>query len=238
MISFLLSLLSSIVLGFILVNSYLAQKRGTNAFTKFVRDSYQNSKQTKVAIISLALGIAFTVTASFGEFQFFAGIPNFLVVIASFVLKFKSNKDKERIQSARVVTKGGLEVGAAVAETAGTAVGAVAGAYVAGAKGLQAGAKLGQAVGNMAGSVVSSAAEQMDDVKSLNIQIDANKIAQLLDPGQFIDAARRCGINVEGKPLEVVATEVVECIPDFYKQKFAELPCEELAVNFLSGRMN
>lgn len=234
MISFFLSLIISVFLGYQMFQAYLAQRRGSNAFTRFVRDSVSNALQGRYVFISLILGIVFSVTSSIGENQWFAGIPCFIVAIAGIVLMVLSTKNKQRVTDARTVTKGSLEITAAtvepVATVAGTAVGL---AY--GKPGL--GKTVGQAVGHVSGAIAGAAARQMTDVQSLEVQIDTEKLSEILDPDKFMALAQNCGIPIEGKSFQQVAQQVTAYIPDNYRQSFPNLSNEELACKFIQGDM-
>lgn len=221
MVSLIFSLLSAIVSLVLVMQFRTTQTRGTNTFTRFVRDSWGNGMFTRILLLNTALGVVFTITSFAGENQWYAGLPNFAIVALCFFFKFKSNKNEQRVKDARGVTKASLQVGAATAQVAGTAIGTAVGAP-----------QIGYAVGSVAGNVAGAAANAMTDVQS---NINVAEIRSMLSDEEFIKIAGSLGIPTQGMSLEQVAGEVYKSIPSSYIESHSADSAAKVAVKFLSG---
>lgn len=234
-----------------MLNSYNSSKRGTNAVTRFVRDVSANVGYNKCQIMSVLGIIMFGLPGLIfgGGWAILVVAPTVATLVLSFVLKAKSTNNEQRVKDARVVTKGSLEVGAAVAETGLTAAGAVAGTST--GVGAAAGAKIGKAVGGSVATISDKAAQSMTDVDSLGItKEDMKGINDVVggvaggiqkvsvpDPTRFMEAAQRVGIGQAGEDPQVVAARVFAQIPESLREKYQGKPEGELAMLFLEGKV-
>lgn len=228
-----------------MLNSYNSSKRGTNAVTRFVRDVSANVGYNMCQIMSVLGIIMFGLPGLIfgGGWAILVVAPTVATLVLSFVLKAKSTNNEQRVKDARVVTKGSLEVGAAVAETGLTAAGAVAGGA--------AGAKIGKAVGGSVAAISDKAAHSMTDVDSLGItKEDMKGINDVMggvaggiqkvsvpDPTRFMEAAQRVGIGQAGEDTQAVAARVFAQIPESVREKYQGKPEGELAMLFLEGKV-
>ena len=198
MVLFIINLVVSIVCLMQVLNARQSTNRGTNTFTRFVRDSsaYAVYNMTQV---KLTVTVVITVLIGFLCKGWWAWLPSIGVLVMTLIVKNKSNANEQRVKDSRVVTKASLEATGQVAETAGTVAGAALSSKVPGAK------QIGQAAGKAVGGVTSSCANAMTDVNSPDMTV--------LDGEEFMAAARRAGINTDGKTPEQVCQNVIEFAP-------------------------
>lgn len=234
-----------------MLNSYNSSKRGTNAVTRFVRDVSANVGYNKCQLMSVLGIVMFGLPGLIfgGGWVILVVAPTVITLVLSFVLKDKSTNNEQRVKDARVVTKGSLEVGAAVAETGLTVAGAAAGAST--GVGAAAGAKIGKAVGSSVASISDKAAQSMTDVDSLGItkedmagvnavaggMADGIKKVSVPDPARFMEAAQRVGIAQAGEDPSTVASKVFAQMPEAVRMQHKDKPEGELAMLFLEGKI-
>lgn len=229
-----LNLIASIALIVMALHYKTINDRGTNAVTRFVRDVSANAGYDMV----IAIGLSVTCGCLFLGLLFkavYACIPSVLVVVLGFVLKFKSTKNKQRVEDSRVVTKAGGKVVAATG-TAAVAVGATVATG-----GLAAPAAAAIVAGSTAAAkgvtnVIDKSMDQMTDVngpdikredfKELNAFAEKFSGISIEHPEEFIEAANRAGIETNGRDLREVASNVIQFAPP---AMLAELP-EEMSV--------
>lgn len=171
--------------------------RGTNTFTRFVRDVDSNFKYRKISIIAGLVTIPFVIAGLFKHQILIAAIPSLIMVFLPFIFRFKSNDNEQRVKDARVVTKA---TGKAVAEAAPAAV----------AVGLTAtgvGAPAGAAI--MAGTVAASnvtkkSVNMMTDVECPDINSEdfkaLNKVGNIAISSHTQGAI---GLNEDGSGISV-----------------------------------
>lgn len=171
--------------------------RGTNTFTRFVRDVDSNFKYRRISIIASLVTIPFVIVGLFKHQILIAAIPSLIMVFLPFIFRFKSNDNEQRVKDARVVTKA---TGKAVAEAAPAAV----------AVGLTAtgvGAPAGAAI--MAGTVAASnvtkkSVNAMTDVECPDINSEdfkaLNKVGNIAISSHTDGAV---GLNEDGSGISV-----------------------------------
>lgn len=227
-----------------ILNTKNSQKRGTNAFTRFVRDTGGNFSlrvyQRQAIIVTVLLCL---IGWPFGAP--WAGLSTIIPIVLSLKAMRDSTMNEQRVKDARTVTKGSLEVTGAVAETAGTVVGTVAG------HGNPAISQAGKAIGGTVGKLSDKFADSMTDVQGTGItasdfdgvkQLAEDKTAKLAqfavpDEQKFLEAAIRAGVAENGESAPQVAAKVYALMPENAKKELAELPPGQAAMNFLTGNM-
>ena len=221
---FLLDIAAAIVgVAFLLGADMRGADRGTNAVTRFMRDSANVGFQ---GYVLLMMGIVSVVALLLGGiFQMpYACLPTVGVMLLSLVLTKKSNDSKHRVKDARYVTKGSCEVVGQVGEEVGEAVGEGVGMYY---NAPELGRTIGQAVGQISASVASTAANNMTDVESSGIIIDVDSLMQL---------AEQAGIPTAGKTPEQVCDNVIAFAPQAVLDRLPDnLSKEDKAKYIMSG---
>lgn len=221
--------------------------RGTNAVTKFVRDVGANATYNMVAYVSMLATVVCLVLSLLTKFKFIACLPTALVCVLCFVLMHQSNKNAQRVRSARVVTKGTLEVGAqaggAIGQVAGGAVGFAQGGVV----GAKAGMKAGRAIGDSIGNIGGKAAAQMTDVESLGVtkedvkgieDLSAQISEQFENPELFMKKAQALGMVHDGDNVIDVASRVIEYAPQAALEQLPQnATLEKQATLLLEGKV-
>lgn len=235
--SMVLSLVVALFLGVLTFKSYISQQRGTNAFTRFVRDSMNHSRQKQYLMLSFFAGILFTVTSLAGENQWWSGIPCFIVAGVNMVLMVISNKNKQRVKDARTTTKGSLQVAGQVSETAGATV-AVAATAIAtqgtATPGMyKSAAMVGKTAGAGLGEIATKCADTMTDVDVPDF--DMSKVNEMMSSEEFLECAANIGIPTEGRTMIEVGQDVYKYVPAFYKDRHLEESPEVIACKFLQG---
>jgi len=240
-----LDLLVAGILLMKLMKTKVSRERGTNTFTRFVRDGVGQAKTNQVIMIGGGTSLIVLLIGAFTK-SWYACIPTIGVVVFAFVQQFQSNRSKQRVKDARVVTKTTGKVAAATG-TAAVAVGATVATGGIASGGMAAVATIG-ATAAAAGAtrVIDKSMDQMTDVEGPNISKDdfkelnafASKFANIdiEHPEEFIEAARRAGIETNGKDLSEVAENVIKFAPP---AALAALPDnitdEEKAMRIMKG---
>lgn len=240
MVLFIINLIVAAILLLRLMKAKVSSGRGTNAVTRFVRDSSASGMYRIVVMFGASSTVAcFVFGLIFG--CPYACLPTLSVVVLSFVMQFQSNKSEQRVKDARVVTKTTGKVVAATG-TAAVAVGATAaGVPVPVTKALVAGTS-----GIM--NVVDKSMDQMTDVQGPDISKDnfaalngvAEKISgiNISNPEAFIEAANRAGIDTAGKDLGEVAGNVIKFAPKAMLDEMPDgLSVEEQAMRVMGGHV-
>lgn len=190
----------------------LKGRRGTNSFTRFVRDANMNAKLNRkyaylvVSVPLLAFG-GMLVLGSLGGLLCIIPISIIIVVV---VFMHKSNNDEQRKKDARVVTKAGAKVTAKVA----TPVAAVAATAVGGPAATAAVLAAGAAVTDIADSVD----QNMTDVQVNGFEMERTvKALQSTpmkgDPNLMLEKAAHLGIATNGRSIDEIANEVIALAP-------------------------
>ena len=213
--------------------------RGTNTFTKFVRDVGANATYTYVSSLTTLVTVVFLLISLFTKLKFIPCLPTAAVTVLCFILKSQSNKSKERVKVARQVTKNSLEIGAAAGSTAGKAVGAVIGTKLGGTAGAKAGSEVGGAVGNALGSVSKHCADAMIDCESMNIgKEDFKQIETFTNPELFMQKAKALGMVNEGDDVVTVAERIMSYAPSAALQSLPDnASLEDKAMLLLEGKV-
>lgn len=242
-----INIIIAALLGFKMMQAKQAGiDRGTNAVTKFVRDVGANATYNMVAYVSLLATVVCLVLSLLTKFKFIACLPTALVCVLCFVLMHQSNKNAQRVRSARVVTKGTLEVGAQSGEAVGQVVGGVIGSK-GGVAGAKAGAKVGKAVGGAIGNIGGKAAAQMTDVDSLGVtkedvkgleDLSAQISEQFENPELFMKKAQALGMVHDGDNVIDVASRVIEYAPQAALEQLPQnATLERKATLLLEGKV-
>lgn len=237
---FIVNLIVAALLLVQLMKAKVSSDRGTNAVTRFVRDSSASGMYRIVVILGVPSTLScFVVGQIFG--CPYACLPTLSIVVLSFVMQFQSNKSEQRVKDARVVTKTTGKVVAATGASAvalgcvATGVGApAAAAIVAGTSGVM--------------NVVDKSMDQMTDVQGPDITKEdfaafngvAGKISgiNISNPEAFIEAANRAGIDTAGKDLGEVASNVVKFAPKAMLDEMPDgLSVEEQAMRVMGGNV-
>lgn len=197
--------------------------RGTNAFTRFIRDNANVNTQGYMLLIMGAVSVVALLLGGIFKMPY-ACLPTVGVAVLSLVLTKKSNDNKQRVEDARYVTKGSCEVVGQVGEEAGVVVGTAVGTAVGNPL---LGKTIGQAVGQVSASVASTAANNMTDVESSGIIIDVDSLMQL---------AEQAGIPTAGKTPEQVCDNVIAFAPQAVLDRLPDnLSKEDKAKYIMSG---
>lgn len=253
-------------LGLSLANAKLHDaSRGTNAVTRFIRDTSSNIAYTRVMIFA---GIATIFTFLIGSLfkKGWACIPTALVIVGAVVLRVMSTRNKQRVKDARVVTKGSAKV---VAATGGAAAAVVAAPVVASGGAAAAAATAAVAAANGASRVVGKCADKMKDVDSINVteedfkelhKLAGNKVSKTekiessdvidaeyrevksklnmteKDKSEFIETANRLGFTCNSSNIAEVATRVLSYAPEAALNRLpANLSDEQKAILIMKG---
>lgn len=223
-IIFLLDIAAAIVgIAFLLGADMRGADRGTNAVTRFMRDSANVGFQGCVLIM---MGVVSVIALLLGGIlrMPYACLPTVGVMLLSLVLTKKSNDGKHRVKDARYVTKGSCEVVGQVGEEVGGVVGENVGAYYGTP---EVGRTIGQTTGRIAETVSSKAANNMRDVESSGIIIDADN---------FMKLAERAGIPTAGKTPEQVCDNVIAFAPQAVLDRLPDnLSKEDKAKYIMAG---
>ena len=213
--------------------------RGTNTFTKFVRDVGANATYTYVSSLTTLVTVIFLLISLFTKLKFIPCLPTAAVTILCFVLKSQSNKSKERVKVARQVTKNSLEIGAATGSKAGKAVGTVVGKRLGGTKGAKVGSEIGGAVGDALGSVSKHCADAMTDCESMNIgKEEFKQVETFTNPELFMQKAKALGMVNEGDDVVTVAERIMSYAPPAaLKELPVDATIEDKAMLLLEGKV-
>ena len=115
-----LNLAITLALGLQLLNAKASDaSRGTNTFTRFVRDTNSNFRYRRISATACLVTAIYIIIGLFKHVILVAAIPSLIMTLLPFVFRFKSNANRQRVKDARVVTKA---TGKAVAEAAPAAV--------------------------------------------------------------------------------------------------------------------
>lgn len=226
MILLLLNCVMAVPLGMMLLKANLVNKRGTNAVTRFIRDTGANFVYSRVMTLGIISGLGCCILGAIFKAPY-AGIPTLLIAAASYALSHKSANNKQRIKDARTVTKGSLKVVGQSSEVAAVA----ATAYFSG--GNPAAMKLAKTAGSAIGSISDSCADSMDDVTVPDLSVQ--EVLNEVNPEDLIAFARKSGLQVEGRELSGIASDVVTYMPDVYKTKYPSLDPVQLAIKVAKG---
>lgn len=206
MFSFTLSCCTALIFLVLVLRSKLDQSRGAVSVSKVVRDTLMNRVQSMAIWLSLLCGIFFTLTASAGDNQWWAGIPNFVVVVIGFVFQFQSNRSVERVENTRAIMVNGAESVDATLEVAGNTVGGIAGAALPGISAAEGQKALGS-VGDALGDIVASGTRAMPEYQ--NVTITSSDIVDKVD----VDAVTKAGVAIAATKMgseQAIASVVSE----------------------------
>ena len=226
----------ALFLGVLTFKSYMSQQRGTNAFTRFVRDSMNHSRQKQYLMLSFFAGMGFTMMGIRKE-KWWAGIPCFIVAGINVYLMIMSNKSQQRVKDARTTTKGSLQAAGQVSETAGETA-AVVGTFLA-SKGkasldtYKAARLAGKTAGAGLGEIATKCADTMTDVDVPDF--DMSRVNEMMSSEEFLECAANIGIPTEGRTMIEVGQDVYKYVPTFYKDRHLEESPEVIACKFLQG---
>ncbi len=225
MVLLILNLVITAPLVFMSMTANDAGNRGTNAVTKFVRDSRNSMAQTRVGIACLGLTVVTLVVGSFFHVGY-ACLPSLLGLVLTFVFKSRSTKNKERVTNARIVTKGAGEI----AGNSSKAIGAVAGAAATAHGGPGAG-KVAQAIGEVGAKAFGAATNAMDvpEYKADMSGVSDKALAEAAERYKNTEpssvnikaAAKSLGLKTDGLSDDEIADKVVGFLPP---ASMAELP--------------
>lgn len=206
----------AVVLLLRLAGAFLSSKRGTNVFTRFVREGFSYKTYSSVRLFGIGATALFFLIGAIFKAPYVA-FPTVIPVVLSFVLANKQNNSAQRIEDARVMTKTSLEVTGQVAGTVGTVAGTAMGNPA-----------LGKAIGNATGQIADKAASNMTDVQSAGIKI--------CNQEEFLATAERAGIAINGRTAEQVCADVIKFAPTTALAALPDnMPAEEKAKRIMSG---
>ncbi len=220
MIGMLFTVILEVIAPFIFVitlaTARLAENRGTNVVTKFVRTTVSNlSYKLVVTGSTLCTVMFFLVSVLFRVNKLFC-IPCLLTTVAALVLMSRNNKHVERVKSTRAVTKGTLETVGDTGEVIGTAIGTATGKPLAGA-----------VIGDQIGEIADQAADNMEDVDS-QISLQTKE--------KFYKACSRAGIPTEDREFCDVVQDVLTYAPRAMTEVLpADMSDSEKAITVLCG---
>lgn len=191
-----------------LYKAMLADDRGTNTVTRFVRDAATYTRYKwglRIGLVELGVFAIWGLTKG----TVVPAIFPLCVIGFSAFLMHRNTYDKQRVMDSRSVVKDTLQTTGQVAEGAAQVAGYAAAMYT--TKGNSAAAEAAsnasKQIGKAAGGVVTQMADRMDDVESTPIQIDP------VDADMIIAAADRMGISTEGKSIEQISDKIVKFAP-------------------------
>lgn len=232
------NLVLSIPCLLVILNAQDMGERGTNAATRFVRDVGRNQFFLIVQVTALPVTMLFLLIGCLCKAPY-ACLPTTACSVLIFVFKYKSTKNKQRIKDARVVTKTGGKVVARGAAAAGTAVATYYGGPVAGKAAMTASKSLV--------SVTDKCLDSMEDVDGPNIAASdlegLNSLTSTMasvdfkNPDKFIEAAKRAGIDTDGKDLSTIAGNVIKFAPKTALEQLPEdMSLEDKAMHIMGGK--
>ena len=201
------------------IQASLDRGRGTNAASRFVRDVKANSIFRSAlwwGFVQIIVSIPCMLVLGFSLFTLLMALPGVILTVYSIVQQNKSNKDKQRVKDARVVTKTATKVAGATAVGAGV----VTATALTGGLGAPAALAVGGAVTGAA-RAASKAGDMMSDVDAPDITEsdfkEFNQAAKSLgetygisvdEAGNFI--ARANAIGVKGATVKEVGESALK----------------------------
>lgn len=244
MMLFALNSVVSLVLLSRLLSTFDNTNRGTNAVSRFVRNAIGNNIYKRTIQRSTLLTIPFLFFGIiFG--RAWIALPSVIVLVISCIMTVLNRKRREREKDARVVTKGALRVGGVVG---GAAAGAAAATATATVSPIAAPA-VGIATAVGVNEVAQVAASNMCDVNivkhpevehpELDKEILSNVYTGFLTmckPEEFLNKARKFGIDVNNKSISDIADEVLELASPAMLQELPDnMSKEDKAMTILGG---
>lgn len=219
----------SLYKGVMAIQGALNYQRGTNAVSRFVRDVKSNSASRGAVIwgvLQTCMGTISALLMGITLLTCLMPLPGIIMIVASFVIQNKQNNNAKRVEDARVVAKGSLDVAGAVAKPVGLAAGVAAGvvaAPVVASAGLT-GAAATVAVGGTALAAkgvtqgllksAESASGMMTDVKAL----DVDETKEFADVTRFTDNLQAATEGIVNQALEHVTAKLTMEPTDFISQ--------------------